>query len=115
MFSGIGYETAMDFAKRGAKVILACRNKEKAEEAREKITAETDNPNVIVKILDLCSFESVRKFADDINRTEDNWNILVNNAGSGGYGEELTEDGHLITMQSNYYGPYLLTRLLIGM
>lgn len=78
---GIGYHTAYDLAKRKARVILACRNVEKAEEAAEEIRNETRNQNVVVKMLDLSSLKSVREFASNFVRNESRLDILVNNAG----------------------------------
>ncbi|KAF5307643.1 hypothetical protein FQR65_LT06698 [Abscondita terminalis] len=109
---GIGYYTALDFAKRGARVILACRNPAKAEEAKLKIIETTGNKNVIVKIVDLSSLKSVRDFAKDVNETEDRLNILINNAGGGCFRKPLTEDGLNRSMQTNHFGPFLLTVLL---
>ncbi|KAF7277401.1 hypothetical protein GWI33_007735, partial [Rhynchophorus ferrugineus] len=61
-----GFETGIEVAKRGAKVILACRNEERAQKAVEKILKTTNNKNVSYKILDLNSLKSVplvfRKF-----------------------------------------------------
>lgn len=112
---GIGYETALDFAKRGAKVILACRDTNKAEAARYKIIEETGNEQILVKMLDLSSFKSVRTFAEDITKTEEHLDILVNNAGAVGIEDEKSEDGHLLLMQINYYSHFLLTNLLIDL
>ncbi|CAH0554938.1 unnamed protein product [Brassicogethes aeneus] len=114
--TGIGYETALDLAKRGAKVILACRNKHKAEEACEKMKNETDNHEIYVKIVDFTSFESVRKFANDINKNEHRLDILVNNAGAGGLGDKyIGEDKLQILMMTNYYSHFLITNLLLGL
>ncbi|KAK4875323.1 hypothetical protein RN001_011745 [Aquatica leii] len=112
---GIGYYTALDFAKRGAKVILACRNAAKAEEAKLKIIEATGNNNVIVKIVDLSSLSSVRTFAKDVNETEDRLDILVNNAGAGCTDHCYTADGLSMSMQINHFGPFLLTMLLIDL
>ncbi|KAF5307646.1 hypothetical protein FQR65_LT06701 [Abscondita terminalis] len=98
---GIGYYTALDFAKRGARVILACRNQTKAEKAKSKIINETGNKNVVVKILDLSSFKSVRKFAKEVNETEKRLDILVNNAGGGVFTELYTSDGLKSQMQKS--------------
>ncbi|KAF2897599.1 hypothetical protein ILUMI_08568 [Ignelater luminosus] len=111
--AGIGFYTAQDFAKRGARVILACRNRQRAEDARSKIIEATGNPNVVVRIIDLSSLASVRAFAKEINETEERLDILVNNAAQGGIEHQLTADGLGLTMQSNYFGPFLLTHLLI--
>lgn len=113
-FLGIGFETAIDFAKRGARVIVGCRNEKSAKEAVEKIKKETHNTNVIYKLIDLSSFKSVKKFAADIKSTEDRLDILVNNAAAAGLPDELTEDGCLVVMQINYFSHFLLTHLLLG-
>ncbi len=78
---GIGRETALDLAKRGARVILACRDLKKAEEAASDIRQQSGNGNVVVEHLDCASFESVRQFAKRINQNEASLDILVNNAG----------------------------------
>lgn len=104
----------MDFAKRGARVILACRDESKAAEAVNKIKTETHNTDVIYKLVDLSSFKSVKEFAANINATEERLDILVNNAGAGGLGDKLTEDGLPIVIQINYFSHFLLTNLLLG-
>ena len=63
--TGIGKETAVDLAKRGAKVYLACRDTVKGEEARLEIIERSDNENVFVRKLDLSSFESIRNFVKE--------------------------------------------------
>lgn len=63
--SGIGRETALDLAKRGAKVYLACRDLEKAEKVKLEIIGKTDNSNVFVRKLDLASFQSIHDFAEE--------------------------------------------------
>lgn len=112
--AGIGYEAAKDFAERGARVILACRNDERGIAARDKIRRETGNEDVHFKKLDLASFASIRTFADDIIKNEKRLDILVNNAGMVMKPEKiLTEDGLLVGMQANHFGPFLMTYLLL--
>lgn len=60
--AGIGKETALELARRGATVYMACRDKHRAEEARKQIIKETNNQNVFFLQLDLSSLASVRKF-----------------------------------------------------
>lgn len=60
--TGIGKETALELARRGATVYMACRDKDRAEQARVDILWETKNLNVFVRELDLASFDSIRKF-----------------------------------------------------
>jgi NAD(P)-dependent dehydrogenase (short-subunit alcohol dehydrogenase family) len=113
--TGIGYKTASDFAKRGAKVILACRDPKRGQAAKERIIKETSNQNIVFKQLDLSSLTSVKQFAEDVIKTEDRLDILVNNAGAGGVGSKLTGDGLELLMQVNYFGHFLLTILLLGL
>jgi retinol dehydrogenase-12 len=63
--TGIGKETALELSKRGAKIYMACRSKERARKACEEIIEKTGNRNVFVRELDLSSFDSIRKFADE--------------------------------------------------
>jgi NAD(P)-dependent dehydrogenase (short-subunit alcohol dehydrogenase family) len=69
---------------------------------------------VEVRHLDLSSLASVRKFANDIIKTESHLEILVNNAGAGGLENKRTADNLQIGMQVNHFGPFLLTCLLVG-
>lgn len=103
----------MDLAKRGCHVILACRNKERGNEAKDKMVKATQNSNVIVRILDLESFDSVRAFAREILETESRLDILVNNAG-GVFPDKIISEGLQLTMVVNYYSHFLLTNLLLG-
>ncbi|CAK1540947.1 unnamed protein product [Leptosia nina] len=114
--SGIGKETARDLAKRGARVIMACRNMELAEKVKDEIVKETDNTKVIVKKLDLSSFASIRAFAEDVNKSETKLDVLIHNAGyAQSFRKVKTEDGLEMTMATNHYGPFLLTHLLINL
>ncbi|KAK4300377.1 hypothetical protein Pmani_027420 [Petrolisthes manimaculis] len=112
--SGIGKVTARDLAGRGARVILACRNKVKAKEVADEIIKVTDNQEVVVRQLDTSDLQSVRLFAREVLQTETNIHILVNNAGIAAPMERhLSKDGFELTMATNYYGHFLLTNLLL--
>ncbi|CAB3257768.1 unnamed protein product [Arctia plantaginis] len=111
--SGLGLETAKDLASRGAKVIIACRNVRRATAAKEEIVKASGNTDVHFRQLDLASLRSVRDFCDHINKTEKRVDVLINNAGAGGLGNYKTADGLHIGMQVNYFGPFLLTCLLV--
>lgn len=113
--TGIGYETALDFARRGAKVILACRDEKTGKAAEERIIKKTANRNVFFKHLDLSSCRSIRQFTDEIIKSESRLDILVNNAGALLLPPNQTEDGFLLIMQTNYLGPFLLTQLLLDL
>lgn len=62
--TGIGKETAMELAKRGAHVYMACRDMTRCETARTEIVLESKNKFVYCRECDLSSFESIRKFAE---------------------------------------------------
>ena len=79
--TGIGYETALDFAQRGAHVIMACRDMKKAEKAAQNIINLTGNKKVEVEYLDLSDLDTVRSFASKILSKYDKLDLLVNNAG----------------------------------
>ncbi|KAL0880657.1 hypothetical protein ABMA27_001876 [Loxostege sticticalis] len=113
--SGIGFYTALDLARRGARVILACRHEARGIRARDQIIAATLNSNVVYKHLDMASLYSVKKFCEDITRTEERVDVLVNNAGVYALGDRYTDDGIVETMQVNYFSVFLLTDLLLPM
>lgn len=111
--AGIGYETAKNMAERGAKVIMACRSEQRGTTAKDRIVAETGNQDVHYRCLDLASFKSVRAFASEILKTEKRLDILINNAGMYDADNVITEDGLVLGMQVNHFGPFLLTCLLL--
>ena len=80
----------------------------------DEIIKLTGNKNVVVRHLDLASFKSVRKFTADILRSKSRLDILINNAGCAEHKKKLTEDGLEYQMQSNHFGHFLLTNLLLG-
>lgn len=79
--TGIGYETALELAKRGARVVLACRDEQKASLAVQKIKQISNNQNVSFEFLDLSSLETVKRFADNVDSKYQNLDVLINNAG----------------------------------
>jgi retinol dehydrogenase-12 len=104
--TGIGYETALDLAKRGARIILACRNREKANEAADKIKKLTDNEHIESEYLDLADLSSVRHFAKEVNSKLDRLDILINNAGIMMCPYWKTKDGFEIQFGTNHLGMY---------
>ncbi|XP_068897931.1 retinol dehydrogenase 12-like [Tenebrio molitor] len=111
--SGIGYQTALNLASRGCKIIMA--DVTDMEKSTLDIIEFTNNPNIFAKHLDLSSLKSVRDFASEILKSEDKLDILINNAGIGASEKNRTADGLHPVMQVNYFGHFLLTHLLIGL
>ncbi|XP_075007977.1 retinol dehydrogenase 12 isoform X2 [Calonectris borealis] len=111
--TGIGKETARDLARRGARVIVACRDIAKAEAAASEIRAETGNQQVIVKKLDLADTKSIREFAEKFLAEEKELHILINNAGVMLCPYSKTADGFEMHLGVNHLGHFLLTFLLL--
>ncbi len=112
--SGTGFEAAKALARKGANVIMACRNLEKAEIAKNEILS--DYPDVTLEIiqLDLSDLSSVRKFVDKFNEKYDKLNLLVNNAGVMMLPKkEVSPDGFEMQLGTNHFGHFALTGLLL--
>jgi len=117
--SGIGYEAALELARRGAEIILPARSQDKASSAIARIRREVPNARITPGILDLASLASVRAFAAAFaTETADKFpgqslDLLINNAGVMAVPQrELTVDGYERQFATNYLGPFLLTALL---
>lgn len=113
--TGIGKETALDMAQRGARVILACRDMTRARIAADDIRQRSGNGNVVVKKLDLASLQSVRDMARDVLKNEARLDILINNAGIAICPKWTTEDGFEMQFGVNHLGHFLLTNLLLDL
>ncbi|GMP85414.1 hypothetical protein CsSME_00038580 [Camellia sinensis var. sinensis] len=111
--SGIGLETARVLALRNAHVIIAARNMEAANEAKQLILKDNENARVDVLKLDLCSMKSIRAFANNFNALNLPLNILINNAGVMFCPYQLSEDGIEMQFATNHLGHFLLTNLLL--
>jgi len=113
--SGIGYEAAKEFARKGARTIMACRSMEKAEAALAVIQAEIPDAPVTIMKLDLASQASVHKFAEAFKAEYDRLDVLVNNAGIMWAPYSVTEDGFESHLATNHLGHFALTGLLIDL
>ncbi|XP_056900309.1 retinol dehydrogenase 13 [Takifugu flavidus] len=111
--TGIGKETSRELARRGARVVMACRDLTRAESAADEIRLSTGNGNVVVRHLDLASLYSIRQFTKEFLETEERLDILINNAGVMMCPRWLTEDGFETQFGVNHLGHFLLTNLLL--
>ncbi|TDK96797.1 SDR family NAD(P)-dependent oxidoreductase [Mycobacterium paragordonae] len=110
---GLGLETARELARAGAQVVMAARNQEKAESARQHIGEEVPQARLEVVPLDLGSLASVREAAATIGAAHPRIDILVNNAGVMAVPEGRTADGFEIQLGTNHLGHFALTALLM--
>lgn len=108
--SGIGRAVVTALAARGARVIVACRSVAKAE----MLFADSPHADQITcKYLDLQSFASVVKFADDVSNTVERLDVLISNAGIFGPPFTVTSDGFELQHQVNHLSNSLLQQLLL--
>ena len=111
--TGLGYETTITLAKKGAKVIMACRNVSKANKAKKSIEKQVPKADLEVMEIDLSNLNSVRKFAQEFQEKHDELSILINNAGVMMTPYMETDEGFELQFVSNYLGHFLLTGLLL--
>ncbi|MCD7458314.1 Short-chain dehydrogenase TIC 32 B, chloroplastic [Datura stramonium] len=111
--SGIGLETAGVLAMRNVHVIIAERNMEAANEAKQRILKDNKGARVDVERLDLSSIRSVKAFADNFKELNLPLNILINNAGVMYCPFQLSEDGIEMQFATNHIGHFYLTNLLL--
>ncbi|MGD9394896.1 MAG: SDR family oxidoreductase [Candidatus Thorarchaeota archaeon] len=111
--SGIGKETALALAEKGATVVAVVRNQELGQQACETIVTETGNEFVDMMLCDLSSMSTIRKFAEKFKSKYDHLDVLINNAGAVFSKREVTSEGFERTLAVNYLAPFLLTHELL--
>ncbi len=111
--SGIGKQAAIELARLGAQVVLACRDPAKGQAVRDEIVSRTANARAEVMRIDLADVSSIRSFATDFLATHPRLDVLVNNAGILAFRRRLTPEGVETTFAVNVLGPFLLTELLL--
>ena len=110
--NGLGLVTAQELARAGARVVMACRNLEKADAAAAGIRSAVPGAQVEVVELDLSRLESVRRFADGLD--VEKLDVLVNNAGVMMTPQQRTDDGFEMQLGTNHLGHFALTGLLLS-
>ncbi|WP_067531261.1 oxidoreductase [Nocardia crassostreae] len=113
--AGLGLETARMLAQRGARVVLACRNIQKAAAAAEFIRQTAPEAELPIVPLDLASLAAVRTAADKVRAEYDRIDLLINNAGTINQRRTVTEDGFESTIATNHLGPFAFTGLLLDL
>jgi NAD(P)-dependent dehydrogenase (short-subunit alcohol dehydrogenase family) len=111
--SGIGYEVSLGLIKKGFEVVMACRNIQKAQEAKAKIFQQYPQAKINLMKIDTSSLKEVKKFADQFQTQYQNLHLLINNAGIMMSPHKVTEDGFENQFATNYIGHFALTGLLL--
>lgn len=112
--AGLGYEIALQLAKKEATVVIACRTIAKGEQAIQKMEKTIGRGlKASVIRLDLADFNSIREFASDFKSNYDQLDLLINNAGVVNLKERaVTPSGLEMHMATNHLGHFALTGLL---
>jgi NAD(P)-dependent dehydrogenase (short-subunit alcohol dehydrogenase family) len=110
--SGLGWETALELARKRATVILACRDVESGRAAAARIASVVPGAAVEVLALDLASLASIRAFADAFGARYRALDVLINNAGVMALPQRTTADGFEMHFGTNHLGHFALTGLL---
>ncbi|KAM8961178.1 retinol dehydrogenase 12-like [Pelodytes ibericus] len=110
--SGIGRETAIALAKRGARVLITSQDEQKVEESLRQIKEESTSMNVRFLPLNMANLQSIRDFCKEFIKNEMRLDILINNEGVPAV-LDWTENGFSMCFGVNHLGPFLLTNLLL--
>ena len=112
--SGIGYFAALKLARKGAHVLLACRDRKRGDDALNRLQADSPGTNAELVILDLASLASVRSFAAGELALKRPLHLLINNAGVMAPPKRIeTADGFELQFATNVLGHFALTGLLM--
>jgi len=111
--SGIGFETARLLAQRGARVILACRNVERARGALRRVRGHAPDAHLELLELDVSDMESVARAADEVRSRHDHLDVLINNAGVMATPPRRTPQGFELQLATNHLGHFALTGRLL--
>ncbi|KAK1945844.1 WW domain-containing oxidoreductase [Phytophthora citrophthora] len=115
--SGIGFSTALELTRKGATVVLACRNAGRAQKALDDIKAELEPETAAVEfmLLDLSNFTSIREFVNTFRAKFNRLDLLVNNGGVLVPHPTHTPDGLEMQFAVNHLGHFYLTSLLFDL
>ena len=113
--SGVGYYAAVELARRGGIVLLACRDRAKGEAALQQLKIDAAGPesaaaSAELVVLDLASLDSVHTVAADLVAQAKPIHVLINNAGvMAPVTRQVTKDGFEAQFGTNVLGHFALT------
>lgn len=111
--TGIGLEIARGLAMHRARVVLACRSRERGQAALEELSADTCSDRLELELVDTSLTRSIREFAARVRARHARLDVLVNNAGVWRERREETAEGVELTFATNVLGYFTVTRELL--
>jgi len=111
--SGLGFEATRVFARKGARVVMACRSTERGADAADEIRERIPDADLDVRACDLADLSAVESFASGVRGTYDELHVLCNNAGVMAIPRSETADGFETQFGVNHLGHFALTGHLI--
>jgi len=114
--SGIGKAAAIQLAKCGATVVMACRSKERGAQALVDVQSQSNSLKVYLLQVDMSSQESIRQFAREFFERYGELHVLIHNAANFDHTQKervLTTEGIETVFATNHLGPFLMTHLLL--
>jgi NAD(P)-dependent dehydrogenase (short-subunit alcohol dehydrogenase family) len=116
--SGIGKAAAIQLARLGATIIMACRSPERGAQALEEVCRLSNNDRVELMQVDMASQEAIRRFAEEFQTKHDRLDVLIHNAANFDHRLKqpvLTKDGVETIFATNHIGIFLMTHLLLDL
>ena len=111
--AGLGFATALELARGGASVVMACRSRERAEQARSDLLARVPAATATILPIDLSEPGSIRAFVREFSDRLGQLDVLINNAGIVAVPLARNSVGHEMQLATNYLGGFALTGLLL--
>ncbi len=112
--SGLGFQATRVLAAQGARVVMACRDPARGENARERLLAENPAAKLELSLVDVSRRASIDEFAARFAAQHDSLDVLINNAGIYTPRRALTEDGIERVFATNVLAYHVLIRSLAG-
>ncbi len=111
--SGIGKATALNLAKRGATIVITCRNREKGERVQYELINLSSNNNIHILQADLANKKDIKELTESFKNIFPRLDILINNAGTLGTIKRMeNKNGHELTIATNYFSQFLMVHYL---
>ena len=110
--SGIGKEIVRGLARARSKVIMVCRDQQRAEDAKSYIEQDIPGAQLKIELVDLSDLKAIRGLCEKINRDYDKLDVLINNAGCFQSARQITNENIELTLMVNYLSYYKISLLL---